>query len=155
MPDFKLIEVQERPYVYVDCSCAMDPPAISETMGKAFQTVFGFMQENGLTATDGALSVYYTYNPETVDFRVGFFVSAEDAKKASGAVKGDVTPAGRVVHFTHHGSYAKLSESYGALMVWLEQEGLPLGSPTWEVYTNGPETVPEDQLVTEIYVGLA
>lgn len=155
MPDFQLIHVDERPYVYVDCKCPMDPPAISETTGAAFQTVFAFMQQNGLTPVNGALSVYFTHDPETVEFRSGFFVSAEDAARADGAVKGGATPAGRVVHFTHRGPYSKLGESYDALMAWLETQGLALGAPTWEVYLNGPDTVSEADLVTEIYVSLA
>lgn len=155
MPEFKLIDVTERPYFYVDCNCPMVPAQISETMGKAFMEVFTFMQQNGVAPTDGGLSVYYSYDPDTVDFRTGFFVSAEDAKKASGRIKADVTPAGRVVGFTHVGPYSKFGESYDQLAGWLEKEGLKLGAPTWEVYVNDPNTTPEEELRTDIYVSLA
>lgn len=155
MPDFKVIDVEAQSYVYTDCKCPMNPPVISQTIGEAFQQVYAFMQENGLTPTGPALTVYYTYNPQTVDFRAGFFVSATDAGKAAGAIKAGSTPAGRVVHFTHKGAYAKLSESYGQLMSWLEKEGLTLGAPTWEVYANDPDVTTEEDLVTEVYVALA
>ena len=120
MPDFKLTDVDEQPYVFAERTCPMVPAAISEEMGKAYGDVMGFIQANGLTLTGPALSVYYTYDPNTVTFRAGFFVSAEDAAKASGDIKADVTPAGRVVAFTHAGPYEKLSESYDKLMKWLE-----------------------------------
>lgn len=155
MPDFKLTDVSELPYVYVERTCPMVPASISEEMGKAYGDVMAFIQANGLTPTGPALSVYYAYDPNTVTFRAGFFVSADDAKKASGNVKADMTPAGRVVNFTHLGPYSKLSESYGKLMGWLQDEGLALGAPTWEVYVNDPDTTPEDELRTDIYVSLA
>jgi effector-binding domain-containing protein len=155
MPDFRLIDVTEQPYVYVERTCAMEPATISEEMGKAYGDAMAFIQANGLTLTGPALSVYYTYDPQTVTFRAGFFVSTEDAKKASGDVKADTTPAGRVVNFVHTGPYSKLSESYQELMAWLEKEGLTLGAPTWEVYVNDPDSTPEEELRTEIYVSLA
>jgi effector-binding domain-containing protein len=40
-------------------------------------------------------------------------------------------------------------------MAWLEKEGLTLGAPTWEVYVNDPDSTPEEELRTEIYVSLA
>ncbi|MFZ2101781.1 MAG: GyrI-like domain-containing protein [Oricola sp.] len=155
MPEFRLVDVTEQPYVYADCKCAMAPADISRTMGNAFALVMEFIQKNGLTLTGPALSVYYSYDPETVEFRAGFFVSAEDAKKASGAIKAGMTPAGRVVSFTHVGPYSKFSESYGALMEWMQGEGLALGAPTWETYVDDPDSTPEAELRTDIYVSLA
>jgi len=155
MPDFKLIDVAEQPYIYVDRKCAMVPAEIGKAMETAFGDIFAFMQENGIEPVEGPLSVYYSYDPETVEFRAGMFVSGDDAKKASGAVKADVTPAGRVVSFAHIGPYSKLGESYGQLMGWLETEGLTIGAPTWEVYMNDPDTTPPDELHTDIYVSLA
>lgn len=155
MADFKLVDATEQPYVYVDCKCAMVPAEISRTMGNAFAEVMEFIQKNGLVLTGPALAVYYSYDPQTVEFRTGFFVSAEDAKKATGKVKGGTTPAGRVVNFTHVGPYSKLSESYSELMEWLQGEGLSLGAPTWEVYVDDPDSTPEEELRTDIYVSLA
>ena len=155
MLDFKIIEVEERPYLYVDRTCSMDPAEISRTTGDAFMRVYGFMNENGITPAEPPLSVYYTYDPQTVTFRAGFLVSKDDAKKASGDVKADVTPAGRVVHFIHTGPYSKMRESYGVLMGWLDKQGLKLGAPTWEVYIDDPDKTPEENLRTEIFVALA
>lgn len=155
MPEFKIKEVEERPYIYVDCKCSMEPAEISETMGDAFSRVYGFMGERGIRPAQPPVSVYYTYDPDTIEFRAGFLASGDDAKKAAGDVKADVTPAGRVVHFVHIGPYATLRESYGVLMGWLEEEGLKLGAPTWEVYIDDPDKTPEDKLRTEIFVALA
>jgi len=155
MTDYKIIEVTEEPYVYADCQCAMDPDAINQTIGKAFEDVMDFIQSHGLTLTGPALSVYYTFNPETVTFRAGFFVSAEDAKKAQGDIKAAMTPAGRVVNFIHTGPYTKLGESYSEMMGWMQNEGLELGAPTWEVYIDDADTTPQHKLRTDIFVALA
>lgn len=155
MPDFRTTEVEETPYLYVERSCSMAPDDISAAMGRAFGDVWAFMQANGIAPQGPALSVYYTYDPETVTFRAGFVVDRADLDKADGAVKGDVTPAGRVVHFTHKGPYSELRTSYGKLMEYMGAEGLAMGAPTWELYVNDPDETPEDELITEIYVSLA
>ena len=49
--DYKIIETAEKPYVYADCSCAMEPAKISETIGKAFADVMDFIQTHGPTAS--------------------------------------------------------------------------------------------------------
>ena len=155
MPEFRLIDVAERPYLYVERTCSMAPEEISAAMGDAFQQVYGFMQTHGIEAVNGALSVYYTYQPDSMTFRAGFFISGEDTKKAGAPVFADSTPAGKVVTFTHMGPYERLRESYAELMQYLEREGLKPGTPTWEVYLNGPDETPEEELRTEVFVSLA
>lgn len=155
MPEFKLIDVDETPYFYAEGSCSMDPADIGKAMGTAFGDVWNHMQEGGVQTTGKALSVYYTFNPETMTFRSGFSVTAEAADKASGDVKYDVTPSGKVLHFQHVGPYSKLRDSYGLMMAHAEREGLKIGAPTWEVYVNDPAVTPEDELLTDVFVSLA
>lgn len=152
MPEFKMTEVEPTPYLYAEESSSMEPAEISAAMGRAFGTVMGHMQENAIAPAGPALSVYYGYDPAKMDFRAGFVVTEGDLEKAGGAVKADRTPAGRVVHFTHVGPYEKLRDSYGELMAWMEREGLSIGAPSWEVYVNDPDSTPEEELLTEIYV---
>ncbi len=155
MPEFKLIDVTETPYLYVERTSSWDPAQVAVAMGKAFQDVWAFMQANAIAPAGGALSVYYTYSPESVTFRGGFVIAPENMPKAQGEVMADVTPAGRVLHFTHKGSYASLRNDYNAMMPWMEKQGLKMAAPTWEVYMNDPERVPEEELLTEVYVALA
>jgi AraC family transcriptional regulator len=155
MTEYKIIETEAKTYLYVDKHTNMKPEDISKAMGEAFGEVFGFMQKNGIAPTGGALSVYYTYNPEKVDFRAGFFISAEDAGKAEGEIKSDETPATKVLHFVHKGPYSGLTPAYENMMAHMQKEGLTMSTPTWEVYLNGPDTVPESEFLTEIYCALA
>lgn len=154
MPDFHMTRVDPRPYLYIEGRATMDPAAISDAMGRAFGEVMESMDRHGI-ATDGPLlSVYYGYSPDEIAFRAGLFVSDADLAAATGAVKADRTPGGRVLHFTHLGSYATLRDDYGLMMEHVAAHGLALGAPTWEVYVDDPETTPEHRLRTEVYVTL-
>ena len=155
MTDYNMIEVEETPYLFNERSCSLDPSDISQNMGVAYQTVLDFIAKNGVTEVGKPLSVYYTYDEKVMTFQAGFFVSAEDASKAEGEVKAGVLPAGKVLNYIHSGPYAKLRDSYCEMMKYLEDNGLAVGAPTWEVYLNEPGTVPEDALETDIYVRLA
>jgi effector-binding domain-containing protein len=155
MPDFEVIEVAERPYLFQEADCSMDPADISRAMGAVFGAVYGFMQARGIAPAGEALAAYYDYDPERMRFRAGFFVSAADAGQAAGDVKADATPAGRVVHFTHVGPYATLRDAYGEMMGWMQAEGHEMRPPTWEVYVNDPTQVPEAELITEVYTRIA
>ena len=155
MTDYRMIEVEETSYLYNERSCSMDPSDISQNMGIAFQTVLDFIAKHGIAEVGKPLSVYYTHDEKTMTFQAGFIVSADDAAKAKGEVKAGVLPAGKVLNYIHRGPYAKLRVSYGEMMQYLEDNGLAVAAPTWEVYLNEPDTVPEDQLETDIYVTLA
>jgi effector-binding domain-containing protein len=155
MPKFELIEVEETPYLYVERSSSMDGEAIGQAMHTGFAEVWAFMEKHGVGPAGGGLSAYYDYSEDTMRFRVGFAVARDDMAAAEGAVKADVTPAGRVLHFTVTGSYAGLRPAYEQMMAHMEAEGLHYVAPTWEFYMNDPNTVPEDQLVTECYQALA
>jgi len=155
MPEFEIITVDETPYLYVERSCTREPAEIADAMGSAFGEVWDFLQAHDITPAGGALSVYYNYAPDQMDFRAGFTVSKSDMDKAGGAVKADVTPGGTVVHGTHKGPYSGLKASYGEMYNFVQANEVQFTAPTWEIYLNSPDQVPEDQLITELYQALA
>lgn len=154
MPDFKVVRVTETPYLYVTRSCSMAPQDISKNMGSAFEEVWAFMQGKGIQPAGGALSAYYDYDPDKMTFRAGFVVSSEDLAKAGDVVKGTTTPAGEVLHFRHQGSYDTLRNDYELMMKHIADIGREMVAPTWEVYLNSPDQVPEAELVTDVYTAL-
>lgn len=151
MLKFEMTDVDEMPYLYQERSCSMDPSDISAAMGETFQSVIGFIGGKQI-APGEALSVYTTYDPETMTFRAGFSVSPDDAAKAEGAVKAATTPAGRVLTFTHVGPYAELRNSYAKMMSYMDENGLQPAAPSWEIYVNDPATTPSDKLETKVFV---
>ena len=153
MANYQMVECKEQPYLYNARSCSMDPSDISKNMGLAFQAVGDLIARKGITSATKPLSVYYGYDPKIMTFRAGFLVSAEDAEKAEGDVKADVLPSGKVLNYIHKGPYAKLRVSYDAAMKYIDENGMTIGEPTWEIYLNEPDDVEtEDELKTDIYI---
>ena len=150
--EIRTVELAEQPYLYVDGSAPSDPAAIAQAMGAAFGKVMAFLGAHGIAPAGQPLSVYYTYDPEEMDFRAGLPVARDALKQAAGEVHADVTPAGRMLHATHVGPYATLLHTYDAMMAHAEREGLALSAPAWESYVDDPAQVPESRLRTEIYM---
>ena len=155
MATYEMVNVDAKPYIYIEKTCGMDPNEIGPEMGQAFGGVMQFMQANGVTSGKEVLAAYYTYDPNTMTFRAGMSVSEADAAKAKGEVQSDVLPAGEVLHFTHKGPYDTLRNSYADMMQYLEANNLQHSVPTWEVYVNDPATTKPEDLITEVYVSLA
>lgn len=155
MTEFSQIDVESVPYVYTEKTCSMDPKDIGATMAGAFQNVWEFMRTHGIETTGKVLAVYHTYDPEKMTFRAGFSVAPEAAANTAAPVAFDTTPAGQVLYFQHKGPYDTLRDSYTEMMTYLDQKGMAVGAPTWEVYLNDPAETPADELLTDVYVSLA
>lgn len=155
MTEFEIINSKETPYLYVTRECAMSPEEIGPAMGSGLGEVWDFMQAHGVAPAGGALAVYYEYSPDKMSFRCGFIVGEADLAAASGAIKGDRTPAGRVVTGVLRGAYSGIRPAYGRMHAFFESHGLTFTAPTWEVYQNSPDEVPEDQLITELFQAVA
>jgi DNA gyrase inhibitor GyrI len=79
--------------------------------------------------------------------------TAEDAGRV-GTVKG-----GKAMRFTHRGPYAGLMGTYGRIIEFLKARDLMQSEddwmrymPMWEEYLNDPQTTPETDLLTYIYL---
>ena len=155
MASYEIVETTAQDYLYLTRRCAMKPEEIGPAMGEAIRTVWDFMQRNAIPPAGPVLAVYYDYSEDEMEFRTGFFVTPEDAARADGPVKADKTPAVRAAHAVHTGPYPALQETYGRVMSEMEQAGHSYGKPTWEVYLNDPDTTPEAELKTEIFIALA
>ena len=155
MLNIDMVEVHEAPYLYVERTCSMNPQDISRSMGMAFGTVASMLARKGIREVGRPLSVYYTHDEGSMTFRAGFLVSDEGASAAEGEVQAGVLPAGNVLNFVHYGPYSTLRVSYAEMMRHLDEKGLAVGAPTWEIYLNDPESVPAANLETDCYVTVA
>lgn len=139
-----------QPYIYVDRECPYGPE-IADAMGSAFGEVFAFVGQSGITPLSMPMSVYTGTDPKILRFRGAVAVSAEDAAKATGAIKSDTLPSGDVMHVTHVGTYDAMNLTHQALWSHMETAGITGTMPTWEVYIDDPgETAPET-LRTDIF----
>ena len=154
MASYEIVETTEQHYLYVTRKTSMKPEEISKAMGEAFSEVWDFMQAKSIAPAGGALSVYYDYSEGEMEFRSGFAIAPEDAAKAEGSVLADKTPVTRAAHALHKGPYSGLQETYGKIVGEMQWGGHRYGKPSWEVYLNDPDTTPEAELETEIFITL-
>jgi effector-binding domain-containing protein len=54
----------------------------------------------------------------------------------------------KIVHKRPH---QECEPTYEKLFAWIEESGRRLVGPTREVYLNGPQEVPPEELLTEVY----
>ncbi len=69
----------------------------------------------------------------------------------------DSVPAGRYAHAVHEGGYEGLAASWHQFVgEWLPQSGQRVGTGVcYEVYRGKPESVPDSDLRTDLYIPLA
>lgn len=154
MPEFEIVETQEKPYLYIKKVCSMEPADISKHMGEALEAVWAFLQSHEIQMTGPALAVYPAYDPDQIEFHAGFFVSEDDMKRAEGEVKAAKTPALKALSTTHVGSYGSLRDTYEVMMNHIAEQKLTQSMPTWEIYVDDPNTTPVQNLRTEIFIAV-
>jgi effector-binding domain-containing protein len=129
---------------------------IPQVMGAAFGALMAHATGSGTTFA-GPPFAYYPQEEyaegEPFGVWVGFPVAA--GATAGPGVSLEELPGGAVARTRHQGPYAGVRHAYEALQSWMAANGRSPAGGCFEVYLNDPETVPEDELQTEVcwYVG--
>lgn len=154
---FETVEAHAQPMLHVTRAAGMAPDEIATIMQEAFAAIGGFIARTGVAPAGPPLTVYRDWDAAAgkMQIDVGFPVAAADTAKAEGEVKAGATPSGKALKAIHRGPYKTLRQTYAALTEHIKQAGMPMPEVAWEVYVTDPETVPEDELVTEIYMPAA
>jgi effector-binding domain-containing protein len=148
------VEIEARPMLYVTTLCSMRPSSIAAEVKQALISLDDFLAWAGVTPAEPPMIITSDRNERLVTLEVAYPVSAADAALAGGRVMAGTTPGGRAARAVHRGSYSRIGETYAALEAALKAEGARLTGLTWEVASGVPGSVPDDQLVTEIFVQL-
>lgn len=148
------VTAESRPMLYVTRSATMEPKEIAAAMGDAFGAIGAFLGKSGVKPAGPALAVYHDWDETSGKMKIdlGFPVASTDTPKAAGEVHAGETPHGKALKAVHHGPYPKLRETYGKLEEQMKKAGIPMPKSAWEVYVSDPDTTPEKDLVTEIYM---
>lgn len=149
------VEVEARPWIYVRYRTSMNSDEIGRLVGEAFQKLGQFIGQHGIAPAGPPLSVYYDYANDGMTMDVGFPVGPEGIAKASGDIMAGETPSGAAMKVIHKGPYDKLRDTYAEIERRFEDEGIPMSAKSWEVYVSDPDSTPPDDLLTEIYMGIA
>ena len=137
--EFAEVEVAPTLAVQIPGRCGSEPTAIKAAMGEAFDALLGVIQSHTLTPAGPP---------------------AEPIDEATGSV--EMLDGVKGMRFTHRGPYEGLMATYGKITEFLKAKGLMQTEadwakymPMWEEYLNDPQTTPEDQLLTYIYLPTA
>jgi len=146
----------------LDAQCGNDPQQIAQAMGQAFGTLGEFAQQYRVQFAGPPRAIYTGYGPEGTRFTVVMPISAEVSRDlAEGPVTVGEVPGGKALRFTHRGPYPNLMQTYERITAWMKTEGMLVTDadwakymPMWEEYLNDPESTPQEDLITHIYVPL-
>ena len=137
-----------------------DPAAIAKAIGSTFGQLMGFVGQHKLRPSGPPRCIYTAYGPKGIEFIVAMPVAkppAKPVKAGPGSVQS--IPGGKALRFTHRGPYANLKNTYGQITEFLKTKGLMKTEadwarymPMWEEYLNDPQTTPEADLLTYIYL---
>lgn len=153
MTDFDIIEINEQQTAVVKATVPM--AELKDLFDRAFGEVFAAIGKQGV-APAGAPFGYYPVKPTDAGVQVEAGVPVAGPVSADGDVVASALPGGRVVHGTHVGPYELLEQTYGALMAWVQEQGLTLAAGMWECYVSDPAAQPDPATWrTEIYWPLA
>jgi effector-binding domain-containing protein len=106
----------------------------------AFRTVHEYLSKTEVKPS-GPPFARYTFIDELVAIEAGFPVPFEVA--GEGSVEPSTLPGGPAAVTTHVGRYEDLAVAFHAVHRWLDEHGLALAGPHWEIYFTDPNAEPD------------
>ncbi len=162
---FEGYEVNVEPVLAIQIASrsSNDPAEISKAMSAAFGTLQEFADRKGIRVAGPPRAIYTGYSPEGMDFVVAVPVAtAPEASALEGPVTVGELPGGRALRFEHRGPYQALANTYNAITGWMMETGRMESEmdwdrymPMWEEYLTDPESTPEEELLTHIFLPVA
>ena len=160
---FAEVEVAPTLAVLVPGKCSAQPSSIAEAITAAFETLTGYIGRHGLVPIAPPRTIYTAYGAQGVEFTTAMPIDRpHPAPGNEPAVAIDTIRGARAYRFTHHGPYSKLMQTYGQITVFLKERGWLQSDadwekymPMWEEYVNDPESTPEGDLVTYIFLPIS
>ena len=143
-------------------SSAAESSAIAAAVGSAMRSIQTFLVVNRIPAVGAPRVVYREWSPAGVKFTAAVPIGAvppnvEKSEDVSITTMAECS----ALRFVHHGPYRDVRQTYDRIEAWLRARGgikvaadWARYSPMWEEYLNDPDTTPESDLVTRIYLTL-
>lgn len=146
------VTLPDQHYLYVEGEAGADGSGIAEAMGQGFGQVYTFVAEREIKPISMPAAIYVEMpSPDGMFFRLGFFVTADDAARAQGEVQAGVIGGGDAFKAVHTGPYPELHKTHGAIWEHMDKVGAERGRPVWEIYVDDPMETEPAQLKTEVF----
>ena len=158
--DFVEIDVPEVGAAQMEVESDPDPSAIGEAISSAFDRLGVFLRQLQLNPSGPPRIIYTAYSPDKVTFTLAMPVNTSPTA-AAGSGSAHISPlaGGKHMRFTHRGAYSDMRNTYERITEFLKAEELIEHDeewlrymPMWEEYISDPDTTPEADLLTYIYL---
>lgn len=148
------VTAEAAPMLYLSRSVDFRPQAIADVMAAAWSVMRAFLAKRRVRPCGPPVVRYHDWNIATgkITFDLGYPVAASAVAKASGEVRAGRTPAGKALKAVHRGPYMTIPETYRAMAAHMEAAHIAMPSTSWEVYVSDPDTTPQADLLTEVYM---
>ena len=123
-----------------------------ETLVDSFKSVYGFLQQQGVTAAGPAMTIYTATDDTGFSYQAAVPIAQEPANPPRGDIAVGKSPGGKMLKFVHRGSYDSMDTTYEAITNYLDQKSLEAQDLFVEEYVTDPVTTPEDKLVVNVFV---
>lgn len=121
---------------------------LPQTLGRIYQAIAQYITQIGEQTAGPAYTAYYNMDMNDLDIEAGF-VTAK-TMPGQGEIYASEIPAGKQVSCMYKGPYTQMEPVYDAMNEWMARNNyVPVGT-VYELYYNGPDQVPETELLTKI-----
>lgn len=134
-------------------SSTQDPDAMAAALGAAYFQVLNYIDANELRDAGAPLAIIRAFDGNKIRFDAAIPVRGinDGTPREEQGVKLGQTYAGDVIRVIHQGSYRNLGDTQRKIAAYLAAHGIERNGDSWEAYVNDPASVPESELLTEIY----
>lgn len=153
MPEYDVIVKRVEPLkaaVLYDTMPNMD--AANATFNRLFDEALAYVEKQGANIAGPPLDIWYAEPDQQMEnVRVAVAIPIGNSIKSSDRVKVEELPGvEQMAAVVHRGSFATLSQAYGALFKWTDEHGYRIAGPNRELYLQYERNGDPNDYVTEI-----
>lgn len=149
MPDYGYVDVEPVTAIMMTATCTHDQ------LGPTIARLFGELsQANPEAELVGPPMIYYRdWRPSDCDIEAALPVAEGTMPRSGTTLK--TYPACTALISTHTGPYEGLPDAWMGMWRYVEQNGVEVDMPCWDVYVNDPGVEPDPaKWTTELYIPL-
>jgi effector-binding domain-containing protein len=108
------------------------------------------LAREGVSPSGPPLIVYHDPIDEETEGDIEICVPVGRAISGDSEVYGRDLEGGSMATTTHRGPYEGVALAYHTLIGWISEHGHEIAGPPREVFLNDPQTVPPEELLTQV-----
>ena len=139
-----------KPIVYVKGTGTWN--SAFETVTKAFKTLRGFVDKEGLKSYGLPITVFTSTDDKGFQFEAALPLAEPPKSAPRGDIAVGTSPQGHALKFVHRGSYDGLDHTYEAITKFLADTRLEAKDMFIEQYVTDPVSTNEENLVVNVFV---